>query len=817
MRATTWAPLAVLGLMLAAPTTGFATDAASTKSAASTVSLEQVTVGMNGVLKVGRWAEVRCAVKASQPTKVRLVVDSIDPDGDPTHHESLWKEIPAGDSMLSVLVQVGRAERNPTTELALRVNVEGESGRLASSRVIAGSDGTSKVAAGETPRSVVFDRPLPQSALTVGMLGLRESIAAVGETSPLRQAPVSLFQWTLADLPEDSLALDALDVLIVVGLPELKDGMKEVLQQWVGRGGHLVHCAAVEAEAFQASGWDWGSIPVAGTSRLRELSGLERFAGKGPRIPIAGSVRATKLGPFSGDVRIVGLDGPLLVRVPYRFGRITFFGLDVDRQPLAKWEPLGDFLRKMIVRTQESTGARTRQRGNQIATPGLTDLATQVRNAQDEFPEINRPSIWAVMGLLVAYVLLLGPIDYFLVHRFLKRPQLTWITFPALVVVATLAAVFSARQVNGNSTRVNQIDVVDVDVASGLLRTRSSLSFYSPETQRYALGWKPATQSWSPQANGDQGEPVASTLIWDGIPEDSFGGMYRAAGAGVARPEYHVRSDRFPLPDLPVSVWATKTVVAQWEHPADGVALSKLTSPIVGQLSGSLIHHLPGDLTDWVLAYGNRVYLPKARRDGTLPSIPPGSPWTPARIDVVQRELNGYLTGTIATRVKSKQPKGDDQVIVEQTPWNPLHHDALDVLRMVTFHDKAEGTSYTGLSNDGLRQWELSPLLDLNRAVLFGLLETPAGTLEVADGGKPSEGADGSSNGAAVRGARTVTVVRLVLPVMQTGTALDELPDYNPNPVRKKDPFKASQDADSPADAEIPSSGPTPAPETPKP
>ena len=36
------------------------------------------------------------------------------------------------------------------------------------------------------------------------------------------------------------------------------------------------------------------------------------------------------------------------------------------------------------------------------------------------------------MGLMVALLLVIGPIDYLLVHKLFNRPELTWITFPLI-------------------------------------------------------------------------------------------------------------------------------------------------------------------------------------------------------------------------------------------------------------------------------------------------------------------------------------------------------------------------------------------------
>ena len=67
--------------------------------------------------------------------------------------------------------------------------------------------------------------------------------------------------------------------------------------------------------------------------------------------------------------------------------------------------------------------------------------------------------------LIVLYILLIGPIEYFFLKRVLGRLELTWITFPIIVLTVSLAAYFTAYSLKGRDLRVNKIDVVDVDPA----------------------------------------------------------------------------------------------------------------------------------------------------------------------------------------------------------------------------------------------------------------------------------------------------------------------------------------------------------------
>ncbi len=94
-------------------------------------------------------------------------------------------------------------------------------------------------------------------------------------------------------------------------------------------------------------------------------------------------------------------------------------------------------------------------------------MATQLDATQDEFPSVTRVTTWPVMGLLVAFLLVIGPFDYLLVHKLFKRPELTWVTFPLFVVAAAVSAVLWGTWAKGDRLLSNQLDIVDIDTASG--------------------------------------------------------------------------------------------------------------------------------------------------------------------------------------------------------------------------------------------------------------------------------------------------------------------------------------------------------------
>jgi len=63
------------------------------------------------------------------------------------------------------------------------------------------------------------------------------------------------------------------------------------------------------------------------------------------------------------------------------------------------------------------------------------DLAGQLRSSLEQFRGVRLAPFFVVASLLVLYILLIGPGDYFLLRRLRRGMQWTWLTFPAVVVL----------------------------------------------------------------------------------------------------------------------------------------------------------------------------------------------------------------------------------------------------------------------------------------------------------------------------------------------------------------------------------------------
>jgi hypothetical protein len=228
--------------------------------------------------------------------------------------------------------------------------------------------------------------------------------------------------------------------------------------------------------------------------------------------------------------------------------------------------------------------------------------------------------------------------------------------------------------------------------------------------------------------------------------------MYRTGGAEISHPSYAATAASRELEEVPIAIWSTKSLEAEWSAEEPGLVVSDLESRGLGHLGGTLRHHFSGPIEDWVVAFGHQVFRPRIdpKTDSPLP-LPPDVPWSPQSAS--PRELGGYLTGATQSVVESKIGHLEE-LRVEHADYDPMNRDPLEILRMVTFHGEAGGSSYTGLLNGALRQMDWSPMLGLNRAVLVGRIRTPTTHWTV--------------NGKAVVPDQSTTLVRVLLPVRPT-------------------------------------------------
>lgn len=701
------------------------------------------TLGWDGLVTVGRWTPVTVEFTLERPTECRLELSALDAEGHTATYVTT-ASLPAGEQRLTGIFQCGRIDSTVRARLFLGSDV------AHGDEVFRPGRGEFRALTKLADRMIVtagrpkgFDRLARPAASAVDA-----AIHVVERDSP-------------ADLPSDLRSYDSAHWLVLAGTGLVPEDVSEALREWVADGGRLLLSLPKQLETYQQSplkGWlpvEVGEQPIV----VLDLGRLEDLAGRSIRIPTTGRQPVAKLSATEGVALALSRDDPLLLRAPYGFGEVYVLGMDLTQAPLAGWGGLHDFVQNVLEIPPPVT-AKTQQRARQLTSSGISELASQIQACQDHFSVVERPSPWWTMAWMLGLVALIGPLDYLLVHRVLQRPHATWITLPVFLLIAGTLAARSAGSWNTSRAQVNQLHLVDLDASSHRMRVQGWTTLYSPVTTRTDVALQPsdfdiALVDW----------PVHRALSSSAVPETVFGGIYRPGGTEWGRTEYRVFADKQSIERLPILQWSSRTLTDEWSRDGVPLASSDLKSTGLGRLTGAITHQLPGKITDWILAHGNRAYRRQPSREEET-SVPWPSGQTLLVDDplVFQRDLRGVLTRAVTHREHREGVQGLT-IRETQSRYDPLDRDPLAVCQMLTFHQAAGGSDYSGLSNHMLANHDLTPQLQLGRAVLFGRLTPPSGTTISRDG-QPAHP------------DRHDVFVRIVLPVESSGEIVRDLPKF---------------------------------------
>jgi len=707
-----WAAILTVGLVFLLPGPPLGLGAAPALPSGGGPEIAGVRVGVAGRYKPGCWTPVRVALRGVKILNGGAVVLTV-PDGDgvpsqfSTPLPSPAPDVETDRTSVVLYARFGRVKSELAVELR---TAEGVVDR----RVFEPG------ASAEYLPAILSEQEL---VITVGPgpLGVEEAVRMLDQEPDRRTVVARVDQFE--ELPARWYGYEAVDVVVLsTSEPGIYAGLKPsdahvvALDDWVRLGGRLVLCGGEHAGEV-LGGEPESALGSFAPGRLKEMVTLrgvkdyELYAGSSIRMPEAkGGIRVPHLVDVDG--RIEAADGhlPLVVRGARGFGQVTFVAAALDRAPFAEWEDRALLTGKLL--DYPATPGDEDEEGTALMHYGYTDLAGQLRSALDQFPSVWLVPFWLVVGLVVLYVLAIGPGDYFLLRK-VGRMQLTWITFPLIVVAFSATAYLLAHRLKGDRVRVNQVDLVDVDVESGRVRGTAWANVFSPRMNRYDL-------AFAPRLLGGRLQGEATALCaWLGLPGDALGGMNpRTAEPAVWQTCYGFSGALDALDDVPIPIWSTKSLTGRWTGRADVPIEGRLAAE-QGSLEGTIRNRLPFALSDCLLAYGIHAYELGTVGPGETAEVGPS---------LRRRELKSLLTGRQIVIVKKEDKKDDYRS--QSTPYDPSSVDAAYVLRAMMFHEAAGGRAYTGMSNRYQGFVDLSHLLKTGRAVLVGRAEPAAGDAE---------------------------------------------------------------------------------------
>ena len=283
--------------------------------------------------------------------------------------------------------------------------------------------------------------------LVVGVLAEQPApiVSQIKLPTSLTGVDPAIVPLTAADLPSRVEGWSVIDRLVWQDIDSnsLTPEQMEALQRWIAAGGRLVIVGG-SAGIGTLSAFPDAILPYRPTATVDAAPAvLAPLLGPAPDgatdvIAMAGALTNGRALATSGDRAIAA-------ELAYGAGRVTIYGFDTTTAWLDA-SPAVEALWRSSLPARTSDGTL------------LVD-DSQLLQAVYQVPALALPPTEGLLGIIGAYILIIGPINYLILKR-LDRRELAWVTMPVLVLAFATAAFGYGALLKGTDVVVNQVAIV---------------------------------------------------------------------------------------------------------------------------------------------------------------------------------------------------------------------------------------------------------------------------------------------------------------------------------------------------------------------
>lgn len=655
-----------------------------------------VQIGFDGHWKLGHTIPIRVDLKGLDSAENLIVtIQTLDADGVEVNYRQKIQS-PLTNNSLScwVPVRIGRIGVN------LTVGVE-QAGQPIAVR---------EFTAEEYPAALPSTQPL--------FIAIGSTLGIESASSTYTSAGTSTFTTSLIDsadgLPDDWQLFASCDLVIFATsnvnlLQSLSDNQWHALDKWIRSGGRCVISITERTDhANVPTLKSWLPGELGPTVRINNPGPLESFVITDSTL---GDFTASTLVGERGEVELSLSDNlnrriPWLIRHAHGLGIVQTIVSDLDHPTFLQWSDKNKLWKRLISRHIDlnSSEASTKSAVSSTSYLGYDDMVGQLRATLDLFQGVQLISFGQLAAMLVLFLLLVGPLDYFVCVIWLKRPELSWYIAGLLSIVACAALISMFQSMRPDKVCVNSVQIVDIDTQSRTARGNLWSHIYSAQARQLNVSFK------SDQA-------VALHADWQGLPGRGLGGLMSQLNTDRGMPSYEILQSNGGLAEVSrvgVPAAGTKSLHATWmqDFPIDEKSQLKELKAL-DQLEGTFVNSLSCDIKDAMLVYHNWCY--------NLPTRIPAGESVAIEADTIPK--------TFARRLNGRRVIDN---VEQMTLWDPGDRKSLSrLLELMMFYKAAGGASYTALAHRYQPQIDLSSLIELDRAIVVGRIDEPIVSVEV--------------------------------------------------------------------------------------
>jgi hypothetical protein len=294
---------------------------------------------------------------------------------------------------------------------------------------------------------------------------------------------VYVVEITPEHLPNRLHALQSLDALIVSGIDTGVLSLEQLnaLSAWVAGGHWLVITGGADWQKTAAGFRNSHLLPIQPDQSisLLDLTAVQQFAVVEDPLEFEAGKLLAASGTLSSDAQIVIRENqltdslPLIIQRSHGLGSVIYLAFDPSQPPLRNWSGAEAFYQALF--------------SSSMLLPfwsnGIQNWDNAASAAQT-LPNLNLPSPWLVCGFLVIYLLVIGPLNFFILSR-LKRRGWSWFTIPVTVVFCSAIVFLAGSFTRGSQAVLNQLAVVQTWSGVDYARVDGLLGLFSPSRTSY--------------------------------------------------------------------------------------------------------------------------------------------------------------------------------------------------------------------------------------------------------------------------------------------------------------------------------------------
>lgn len=479
--------IALAGLLVA-----LALPAAGVTGLAATPISLSVKVGYQGIYKTQEWMPVSIDIANSGPElqgtiQLESVFSSQPGLPSPAIYEMPLSLAAGASKHLRSYAMV-----NPSAGLTLTVRVL-QNGRQVASQTTTGGTNTGALI------GVLSDDPV-----------------ALDEFAAVHPGGISAHVAHLQsqDFADSAIVLRAFDLIAIddYATDTLTSAQKSALRDFVTNGGSLL----------LGTGASWRKTLAGIPSDLQPLAPTGTATIVPAALGTSSGVEVATGTPTRARVWLAQGSQPLLLESRLGAGLVTLATFDWNQTAVASAAENKSLLRQVLVRDlSAATGQQAGPIGfgggfsTAFGTPGtsISERSNALSGVLGDLPALDLPSLQLTGLLVLIYVLLVGPVNFFVLGR-MRRRELSWVTIPLIAVVVAGGAYGIGVGTKGRSVQSNQVAIVHVTPGSERAYQETYTGIMAPTRGDYQVNVSGAPVFISPlSANGNFGSSSSSTLI----------------------------------------------------------------------------------------------------------------------------------------------------------------------------------------------------------------------------------------------------------------------------------------------------------------